>query len=199
MIENFKTISSSVKGEYADRGSKFISYCYTVSSLEEISVIISSLKKEHPKARHHCYAYRIGIDKNNFRTNDDGEPSGTAGKPILGQIDSFGLTNVMIIVVRYFGGILLGKGGLINAYREAAKNALGKTTIVERKLRYEVKISCAITQHPEVMSLIKRLQLKFIESDFSEGCVIKIIADKDQLKKIFDLRGLKIELNKNQI
>ncbi len=198
MIENFKTVSNSSKGEFKDRGSKFIAYCYAVSSLEDVSKNILIVKKAHQKASHHCYAYRIGIDKNNFRANDDGEPSGTGGKPILGQIDSFGITNVLIIVVRYFGGVLLGAGGLINAYREAAKEALNKATIVERKLTYEAKLNCDFIHLPEVMNLLKRLHLKILNSDFTEGCEINIIADKEQLKKLTDLRELKIEL-KNQV
>lgn len=197
MSEDYKTIADSTIGEFKDRGSKFIAYCFHINSVDEAPTKISIVKKEHLKARHHCYAYRLGVDKNIYRANDDGEPSGTAGKPILGQIDSYGLTNVIVIVVRYFGGILLGTGGLINAYREAAKDALSKTTIVERKLRYDAKASCDFTMLPELMNQLKRLEIKIIDTDFTEGCIVNIMADKVQLEKLSTIRGLSIEVSRN--
>lgn len=193
MSESFKTILTATTGEFKDRGSKFIAYCFPISTIEEAAIKISIIKKEHPKARHYCYAYRLGIDKNIFRANDDGEPSGTAGKPILGQLDSYELTNCIIIVVRYFGGVLLGTGGLITAYREAAKDALSKAAIAERKLIYTATVSCDYTLLPELMTQLKRMEIKIIDSDFTESCKVNIIADREQLEKLNQLRGLKIE------
>ncbi|MEI7802727.1 MAG: YigZ family protein, partial [Bacteroidota bacterium] len=174
--------------------SKFIAYCFPAVKVDEVNEKLLSVRKLNPKARHHCYAYRIGIDKNNFRANDDGEPSGTAGKPILGQIDSFGLTNVVVIVVRYFGGVLLGTGGLINAYREAAKDALVKATIVERKLTYTIQLNFDYSLLPELMTLIKRLEIKMIDHDYTENCFVTLIANKKQIEKLKELRGVRISI-----
>ena len=135
MTDTFETLASPAEGFFKDRGSKFYAYAFRVANTKDIQDRLTEVRKLHPKARHHCYAYRLGLDQYNFRANDDGEPSGTAGKPILGQIDSFGLTNTIIVVVRYFGGTLLGASGLINAYRKSAADALQtasvKTVIVE--------------------------------------------------------------------
>ena len=122
----YQTIRGESNGEFRDRGSKFIAYAYPVYTEEEWQEKLEAVRKAHPKARHHCYAYRLGLDGHNFRANDDGEPSGTAGRPILGQIDSFGLVNVIVIVVRYFGGTLLGASGLITAYKNSAADALSR-------------------------------------------------------------------------
>src|SRR5688500_10700449 len=118
------TIDKPSFAEFKDRGSKFLAFAYPIETVESFKTCLQQLKKEHPKAVHHCFAYRIGTDRNNFRVNDDGEPSGSAGRPILGQIDSKELTNVAVIVVRYFGGTLLGVPGLINAYKSATSMAL---------------------------------------------------------------------------
>ncbi|MDV7392848.1 YigZ family protein, partial [Arthrospira platensis SPKY1] len=118
--DTYRTLSGPSTGEFRDRGSKFLAYAFPVYTDEEIGLHLEEVRKLHPKARHHCYAYRLGLDGNHFRANDDGEPSGTAGRPILGQIDSFGLCNVLLVVTRYFGGTLLGTSGLINAYKLSA-------------------------------------------------------------------------------
>ena len=123
-VDSYKTIEIISNAEFTDKSSRFIAIVFPISSVEVFKLKLSEIKLEHSKAVHHCFAYRIGTDKNNYRSNDDGEPSGSAGKPILGQIDSFGLTNIAIVVVRYFGGILLGVPGLINAYKTVAKQAL---------------------------------------------------------------------------
>ena len=128
----YQTIAQPSFAEFKDRGSRFLAYAYPIKLVEEFKEKLQLLKKEHPKAVHHCFAYRIGLDNNIFRVSDDGEPSGTAGKPILGQIDSKQLTNVLIIVVRYFGGTLLGVPGLINAYKSAAAMALQLTPFIQR-------------------------------------------------------------------
>jgi uncharacterized YigZ family protein len=129
-MDTYQTLAQPAIGEFRDRGSKFIAYAYNVYTDEQIKNHIARLWKEHPKACHICYAYRLGLDKNNFRANDDGEPSGTAGKPILGQIDSFQVTHVLVAVVRYFGGTLLGTSGLIQAYRAATQEALSQAHII---------------------------------------------------------------------
>ncbi|MDP2112754.1 MAG: YigZ family protein, partial [Bacteroidota bacterium] len=130
MEDTYKTIEKPSEGLFKDKGSKFISFAFPVNSEDEIKDIVQSIKKEHHSARHHCYAWRLGADHLHFRANDDGEPSSTAGKPILGQIQSFDLTNILIVVVRYFGGTLLGVSGLINAYRSAALDAINQAEIV---------------------------------------------------------------------
>ncbi len=192
MSEVFKTVTDSTTGEFKDRGSKFIAYSFPINKIEDVTEKLAFVKKQNPKARHHCYAYRIGIDKNIFRANDDGEPSGTAGKPILGQIDSFELINVLVVVARYFGGVLLGTGGLINAYREAAKDALSKATIVERKLTYTIQLHFEYSLLPELMTLIKRLGIKMIDHDYTESCYVTLIADKRQIEVLKELRGVNI-------
>src|SRR6185312_5524542 len=123
-INKYTTISGTGTGDFRDRGSKFLAYAYPIQTPQDVRDYLHELKKEHPKAAHHCYAYRIGTGGIQFRANDNGEPSGSAGKPILGQIDSLGLTNVLVVVVRYFGGSLLGVPGLINAYKTATAQAL---------------------------------------------------------------------------
>jgi uncharacterized YigZ family protein len=131
-LDTYLTIAATSLGEFKEKGSKFLAYAYFVSNESDIKEKLDLLKKEHFKATHHCYAYRLGTDGKNYRANDDGEPSGTAGRPILGQIDSFGLTNLLIVVVRYYGGTKLGTSGLINAYRESAKEALSNAEKIEK-------------------------------------------------------------------
>lgn len=128
----YNTIERFSTAEFKDRGSRFIAFAFAINNKEDFKTFHAQLKKEHPKANHHCFAYRLGIDGTNFRVSDDGEPSGSAGRPILGQIDSKQLTNVLIIVVRYFGGTLLGVPGLINAYKTSAALALQQTTVIQK-------------------------------------------------------------------
>ncbi len=132
MIDSYLTIEKNTEGLFKDKGSKFLAFAYPVEEEEEIKEYIQALKKEHYSARHHCYAWRLGAEKTHFRANDDGEPSSTAGKPILGQIQKNDLTNILIVVVRYFGGTLLGVSGLINAYRGAAADVINNSIIVEK-------------------------------------------------------------------
>ncbi len=142
--------------EFKDRGSKFLAYTFPLKSIDDVKKFLQQLKKEHPKANHHCFAYRIGLDGNIFRISDDGEPSGTAGKPILGVIDSKQLTNVLIIVIRYFGGTLLGVPGLINAYKTAAILALQVVPIVQNAIEIQYQVQYDYTMANEVMQLIKQ-------------------------------------------
>ncbi len=135
MEDRYLTINASAEGEFKDRGSKFFAYAFSVADEEAIKDCLTEVRELHPKARHHCYAYRLGVDKHHFRAADDGEPSGTAGKPILGQIDKQGLSHVLVVVVRYFGGTKLGVGGLINAYKTATEEALVNVATKEVFLR----------------------------------------------------------------
>jgi uncharacterized YigZ family protein len=152
----FKTLAAPGQAEFRDRGSRFLALAYPISGTEEFKSILAACKKEHPKAAHHCFAYRLGIDGLQFRVSDDGEPSGSAGRPILGQIDSRGLTDVLIIVVRYFGGTLLGVPGLIHAYKTAAVLALQVTPTVQKPVLDPYHLQFDYTQMNEVMRVVKQ-------------------------------------------
>ncbi|MEN0003333.1 MAG: YigZ family protein [Bacteroidota bacterium] len=172
--DQYKTLQESSTGEFRDRGSKFVSYAFPAYTQEDWQQQLEEVKKEHFKARHHCYAYRLGIDKTNFRANDDGEPSGTAGRPILGQIDSFGLSNVFIVVVRYFGGTKLGTSGLINAYRTAAADALEKAEVIIKTIEdiYEIQFDYSLMS--QVMNGIKKLELEMVQQDFGDVAKVQV-------------------------
>lgn len=186
MKDTYNTITAPTTGLFKDKGSKFLAYGFSVATETEIKAHLQTILKLHPKARHHCYAYRLGLDGNNFRANDAGEPTGTAGKPILGQIDSFGLTNALVIVVRYFGGTKLGVGGLINAYRQAAMDALEKATVIEKKVKnwYELTFGYAIMS--QVMNFIKRQELEIIAQDFGDTGKMTIALRKSEAQQTLD-------------
>lgn len=152
----YYTIKKAGTAEFKDRGSKFIAYVFPITDSTDFKSKLKRLKDEHPKAAHHCFAYRLGNDGNNFRSSDDGEPSGSAGKPILGQIDSKQLTNVAVIVVRYFGGTLLGIPGLINAYKTSAALALQTTPIVQKPIEISYRLQFGYTKMNPVMTIIKK-------------------------------------------
>lgn len=191
MIDAYMTISAPTVGEFRDRGSKFLAYATPISTEKDCQLAIELAKKEHPKARHHCYAYRLGTDKNNFRANDDGEPSGTAGRPILGQIDSLGLTNVIVVVVRYFGGTLLGTSGLINAYKLSAQDALAKANIVEKLIEDQVMIRFDYACMGEVMNAVKKLDLTITEQYFEETAHLVVSVRKKETEiAILKLKAL---------
>ena len=170
----YHTILKPSIGEFKDRGSKFFAYAYPLMTKEDWQQPLLALKKEHFKARHHCYAFRFGTDGNYFRANDDGEPSGTAGRPILGQIDSFGLTNVVLIVVRYFGGTKLGASGLINAYKQSAFEALQQAEIIEKYIKDVYALDFDYGNMSSVMAGIKQLELEMLEQKFEENVRIKV-------------------------
>ena len=197
MEDTFKTIEKSSKGLFKDRGSRFISYAFPVNSEEEIKVLIQSIRKEHHSARHHCFAWRLGADKLHFRVNDDGEPPFTAGKPILGQIQSFDLTNVLIIVVRYFGGTLLGASGLINAYRNAAFDAIDKAQIIEKMVEKRLLIEFDYDSMNEVMRVFKDENLQMIDPNYDLKCRIKThirISESDRIiESLLKIENVKIE------
>ncbi len=176
--EYFFTISQYSIAEFKDRGSRFIAYAFPIETIEEFKQHISSLKKEHPKAVHYCFAYRLGIDGNNFRANDDGEPSGTAGKPILGQIDSKQLTNILLVVIRYFGGTLLGVSGLINAYKTAASLALQTTPIVKKPIVIIKEIEFDYTKMNDIMLIVKQNECSIIKQEQTLFCLLTIAIPK---------------------
>ena len=187
----YYTIDKASVAEFKDRGSKFIAHAYPVGTADEFKKYLQELKKEHPKAVHHCFAYRIGMDGNNFRSSDDGEPSGTAGKPILGQIDSKELINVAVIVVRYWGGTLLGVPGLINAYKTAAALALQVTAIVQKQVEINYSIEIDDTQMNEVMMIIKQYNCTVIKQEIQLFCNINTGIPKNRLEEtLYKLKEL---------
>lgn len=190
MQDQYKTINEESIGEFRDRGSKFVAYAYPVYTEAAWQGHLEEIKKLHFKARHHCYAYRIGLDGNNFRANDDGEPSGTAGRPILGQIDSFGLANVVIIVVRYFGGTKLGTSGLINAYRESAAEALRQANIIEKTVEDIYQLKFDYTLMSDVMNAIKKADLEMVSQDFGDiGCIHIAIRKSEVDQQLIQLKA----------
>ena len=192
----FFTIDKPSFAEFKDRGSKFIAYVYPMDSVETFKAHLQQLKKEHPKAAHHCFAYRLDTDGNNFRSSDDGEPSGSAGKPILGQIDSKGLTNTAIIVVRYFGGTLLGVPGLINAYKTSASLALQLTAVIQKPVLITYELHFDYTLMNDVMMVVKRFGLIVMENEMQLFCRMVIGIPKDNLEltldKLKDMHGLEL-------
>jgi uncharacterized YigZ family protein len=183
-LDTYLSIAAPSIGEFKDKGSKFIAYAYFVQSEEDIKEKLDALKKEHFKATHHCYAYRLGTDGKKFRANDDGEPSGTAGKPILGQIDSFGMSNVFIVVVRYYGGTKLGTSGLIHAYREAAKIALQESVPVEIIVETILEFCIPYTLMNEVMQFVKQQEIMVLKNEYKESDVIIKISVRNNLLEI---------------
>ena len=168
--DTYKTIAAPAQGLFKDKGSRFISYIYPVGSEEEVKKLVDAIKKEHHAARHHCYAYRLGFDGAVFRANDDGEPSSSAGRPILGAIDSAGLKAVLVVVVRYFGGILLGVPGLINAYREATRDAIENANIVEKTACKRFEIVFSYFQMDQVQKYIKSSGFQVLGQNFDLEC-----------------------------
>jgi uncharacterized YigZ family protein len=180
----YTTIERPSNAEFKDRGSKFIAFAFPIETADDFKKELQVLKKDHPKAVHHCFAYRIGTDGNNFRSSDDGEPSGTAGKPILGQIDSKGITNTAIIVVRYWGGTMLGVPGLINAYKTAAALALQVTPVVERAIEINFCIEFDYTMMNEVMMIMKQFNCSIISNEMQLFCNIKAGIPKNRLNEV---------------
>jgi len=184
MTDAYRTLSATATSLFKDRGSKFYAYASCVASEAATQDFLDEVKKEHNKARHHCFAYRLGMDENNFRSNDDGEPSGTAGRPILGQIDSFELTNVMVIVVRYFGGTKLGTSGLINAYRESTRLALEAATIVEKIVEDRILLTFQYSIMSEVMNAIKKIDPTIYRQEFEADGQIEMGIRQTETKDI---------------
>ena len=168
----YNTIKSPSEGIYKEKGSRFLSFALPVSDQEAIKPIIDRIKKEHHEARHHCFAYMIGFERNIWRVNDDGEPSGTAGRPIMGQINSYGLTNILIVVSRYFGGTLLGVSGLINAYRSAAASAIQNAELEEKMLQEYYEITYPYISMNDVMRILKEENIGQSGQTFDLECRI---------------------------
>lgn len=196
-VDTYKTIESLSQGIYKEKGSKFIAIAYPVYEQSEIKPIVDKLKKEHHEARHHCYAWMLGVERTNWRVNDDGEPSGTAGKPILGQINSAGLTNILIIVIRYFGGTLLGVSGLINAYRSSAADAIKNAQIVEKTLQEYYRITFPYVAMNDVMKVLKEENVGQSDQRFDTECSIIVhfrVSVKERILTRFSrIEGLKYE------
>ena len=196
MADHFQTIIRESSAEFKDRGSVFIAYAYPIQTLEEFKLKLSLLKKEHPKAAHHCFAYRLGVDKNVYRVTDDGEPSGSAGRPILGQIDSKEITNVLVVVVRYFGSTLLGVPGLINAYKTVSRNALELAGLVEKPVLVHFKLEFDYTKMNEVMRIVKAADCVIIHQELQLFCNLLIGIPMRQLNaglaRFEDIQGLTI-------
>ena len=198
MKDEYTTIVNPVTGEFKDRGSKFIAYAFPVYTQEDIQKAQEQVRKEHIKARHHCFGWRLGTDGNQYRANDDGEPSGTAGKPILGQLDKQGLTNVMVIVVRYFGGTLLGASGLINAYRNSTAIALEAAERITKLVEdvYEIEFDYSIMSN--VMNALKKYSINVLNQEFAEVPMIRIAIRKNEVKATLlklkaSIGGLRLE------
>jgi uncharacterized YigZ family protein len=170
--DTYLTIEQPAEALFKDKGSKFIGLAYPVQNEQQVKEILQSLKKENHTANHHCYAYRLGADKLTFRANDDGEPSNTAGKPILGQIQSNDLTDILIVVVRYFGGTLLGVSGLINAYKTSAAEVIKATTIIEKQILFSYTIHFPFEQLNDVMKILKQSDSKITAQEFDNNCRI---------------------------
>lgn len=196
-IDTYQTMEFLSEGIYKEKGSKFIGYAVACYSEDEAKIHLAKWKKMHHQARHLCYAYRFGLDKKIFRANDDGEPSNSAGIPILGQIQSFDLTNVLIGVVRYFGGTKLGVGGLVQAYKAAAKDAIEEGIIIEKQVFEHLEISFSYNEMPEIMSLVKSQQLTIEKQDFAENCFLQVAVpfNKSELIRNQFLNNKHIEIS----
>ncbi|MBS2098454.1 IMPACT family protein [Carboxylicivirga linearis] len=182
--DQYKTLREPSEGIFKDKGSKFITYAYPISTEEVIKPLVDELKKKYYDARHHCFAWQLGTDGNRFRANDDGEPSGTAGKPILGQIRSNELTNLLVVVIRYFGGTKLGTSGLIHAYKEATIDAINNGTIVERTVNDFYRINFDYGVMNDVMRIIKEENPNITKQDFNLRCSIEWSTRQSEVEKI---------------
>lgn len=173
-ITTYRTLKSPIQAEIKDKGSRFLAFAYPVQTVEQVKKHVDDLRQEHHKARHWCYAYRLGVDSNQFRANDDGEPSGSAGRPILGQIDSFELTDVLVVVVRYFGGTLLGVPGLIYAYKTSTQMALENAQVIEKNIEKTVRIRCEYPYLNEAIRIAKNHQAEIIEQYLQLDCRLTV-------------------------
>lgn len=182
--DTYKTIEHSSTGIYKEKGSKFLSFAYPVNTESEIKKILEDLRKEYYDARHHCYGYVLGYDKSAWRTNDDGEPSGTAGKPIYGQIQSMDLTNILVVVIRYFGGIKLGVSGLINAYKLAALDALKNASITERTINEIYRVYFPYEMINDAMRLVKDEGLQIIQSSYESDAFLDVKMRRNLVQKV---------------
>ena len=174
MPDSYKTIAAIAEGTYSEKRSKFLAFAIPVQSVDEVKALVAEYQKRYYDARHACYAYMLGPERTEFRANDNGEPSGTAGKPILGQINSYGLTNILIIVVRYFGGIKLGTSGLIVAYRQAAIEALENAQIIEKTVDDDITFSFEFPMMNAVMKVVKDLNPQILSQGYDTNCTMTL-------------------------
>lgn len=200
--DTYRTITKTSEGLFKDRGSKFIAKAFPVKTEDDVKECLANLRKEYYDARHHCYAYQLGFDKSAFRINDDGEPSGTAGRPIFGQLQSFDLTNTLVVVIRYFGGTKLGVSGLINAYKTAAKEALETTNIITKTVNEMYEVHFQYPDMNDVMKILKDHSLTPFDQKFEMECKLKFLIRKKDANMIYEkfvnLRKLKISYIKTQ-
>ncbi len=196
-ITTYQTIEKPSYAEFKSKGSRFLAFAYPIKNVDDIKPYLIDLQKEHHKAVHFCYAYRLGIDGLEFRANDDGEPSGSAGRPILGQIDSFEVTDLVIIVVRYFGGTLLGVPGLIQAYKASAMEALENAVIIQRNVEKKLFLQFDYPQMSDVMHFIKQNQVEIVKQELALDCQLSVkvpLANYDAFKEAIEqLRTINIK------
>jgi uncharacterized YigZ family protein len=185
-IFSYRTLQTPAEGVYREKGSKFLAFAYPVATESEVELHLEALRKKYFDARHHCFAYMLGADKARFRAFDDGEPNHSAGDPILGQIRSRNLTNVLLAVVRYFGGVKLGVGGLISAYKAAAEDVLRNATVIEADILKGLTFIYPYHSTPEIMRLIKELELVITQQSFEEQCILKTTYKLKHERKLFE-------------
>ncbi len=184
MTDEYKTIATTSEGYYTEKRSKFLAFAHPVETVDEVKELLAGYRKKYYDARHVCYAYMLGASREEFRANDDGEPSSTAGKPILGQINSNELTNILIVVVRYYGGVNLGTSGLIVAYREAAADAIAHATIEMRQVEEVVTYSFAYPQMNDVMRIVKEMNPRILSQTFNTTCEIRLSIRQSEAEQL---------------
>ena len=188
MIYEFKTISKPIENTLLkEKGSKFIGFAFPVNNEFELKKALDKIKSDHPKATHHCYAFRLGINGENYRANDDGEPNGSAGLPIYNQLLAHEITNTLVIVVRYYGGTKLGVAGLVKAYKESAKITLEEAEIITKELETEIEIQFNFNQQNTIFTILSKFDAKIINFDAQENCVIQASIKTSQQKNISDI------------
>ena len=196
--DTYKTIAAPSEGLYKEKGSKFLAFAYPVRTLDEVKAHLEQLRKDYFDARHHCYAYILGPRKDAFRANDDGEPSGTGGRPIHGQLLSADLTDTLVVVVRYFGGILLGASGLANAYKTAARDAIDHATIIEKTIDARYRLQFEYVTMNDVMRILKDFDLKPENQQFDMDCALEVSVRQSLsvpfYDRVADLRTVRIEV-----
>ena len=195
--DTYASIAGRSDGLFKDNGSRFIAQAYPVESEEEVKEIVGSLKKEYHDARHHCFAYRIGLDGSRWRANDDGEPSGSAGRPILGQIDAAGLSDILVVVIRYFGGIKLGIPGLIRAYKTSTADALAQATVVEKVAGKDYRLTFPYLSMNAVMKVVKDMSLPQKDQFFAERCSmllrVRLSQEAAFLDRVSNIEGIDVD------
>lgn len=197
-MDTYKTIDITAEGLYKDKGSKFLSSVHHVESVDDAMAIVAEYRRRYYDARHVCYAYMLGAARDTFRANDDSEPSGTAGRPILGQINSACLTDVLVIVVRYFGGVLLGTSGLIVAYRTAAADAIANAQVVERIIEDRVEVRYGYSVMSYVMRVVKDTQARIVSQQQLEECLLEVSIRQDMVENFVsrfnDVKGVNVKV-----